>query len=98
MIDDPGIFFRTDEFAVTCVRRRAAEPDVSFDAILASSDEEALDGYALAGEHRLRYPTAAVSLTQGDRVLVGDRAFEVRQVLRVIDGSESEALLREVAA
>ena len=98
MIDDTIIFFRTDEFAVTCVRRRAAEPDVSFAAILASSDEEALDGYALAGEHRLRYPTAAVSLTQGDRVLVGDRAFEVRQVLRVIDGSESEALLREVAA
>jgi hypothetical protein len=90
VIDDTSIFFRTDEFAVTCVRRRAAEPDVSFAAILASSDEEALDGYALAGEHRLR--------TQGDRVLVGDRAFEVRQVLRVIDGSESEALLREVAA
>jgi hypothetical protein len=94
--DDLGMFFDVGDFAVECTRRRAATADVVFAAILASTDEDALDGHAITGVHHLHYATEDVELQEGDRVVSGGHTYKVRRADRVNDGRESVALLRRV--
>jgi hypothetical protein len=94
--DDTSVFFRTDDFAIECTRRRNAAPDVVFAGILASVDADALDGHAITGVHRLRYATGDVDLQGGDLVMARGVTYKVRRADRVNDGVESEAQLSRV--
>lgn len=94
--DDLDLFFGAGDFAVECTRQRVATPDVVFAAILASTDEDALDGHAITGVYRLHYATEDVELQEGDLVVTGGHTYKVRRADRVNDGRESVALLRRV--
>ena len=96
--DDASVFFRTDDFAIECTRRRAAAADVVFAGILASVDADALDGHAITGVHRLRYATEDADLLAGDLVVARGVTYKVRRADRVNDGFESEAQLSRVSA
>lgn len=92
--DDLALFFVADEFAVQCTRQRIGETDALFAGIFAHTDEDALDGHAISGMHRLAYATEVVDLLAGDLVTSGGISYEVRRVDRVNDGRESVATLR----
>lgn len=95
--DDLTPFFVEGEFAVPVVRRRASVPDVPFSGILTTTDEEALQGYAMTADHRLSYPTDSIDLTAGDEVVVNGEAYLVRRTDRVNDGMETEAVISKVS-
>lgn len=95
--DDLSVFFTGGEFAELFVRRRPPAPDVEFGGILGVNDRDALQGYAITAEYRLRYPVSAVELVEGDEVAGAAGTFRVRRVDRVVDGLEAEALLSRSA-
>lgn len=95
--EDLTPFFVEGEFAVPVVRRRASVPDVAFTGILTTTDEEALQGYAITADHRLSYPTGSIDLSSGDEVVVSGETFLVRRTDRVNDGLESEAVISKVS-
>ncbi len=96
--DDLSVFFTLDDFASACVRQRPGEADASFAAIWSHTDEDALDGHAISGAHRLTYEAAVVDLQAGDTITSSGVVYEVRRVDRVNDGREAVAMLREVPA
>ena len=97
--DDLGVFYDTQDFAVEFWRTRAGVPAGPFSGLYSAVDEDALDGHAITGMHRLRYPTAAVDLVEDDIVAVtGQGTFKVRRADRVNDGRETEAVLRKVSS
>lgn len=95
--EDLTPFFVEGEFAVPVLRRRASVPDVAFSGILTTTDEEALQGYAITADHRLSYPTGSIDLASGDEVVVNGETFLVRRTDRVNDGLETEAVISKVS-
>ncbi len=93
---DLSAFYAPDEFAAACTRKRAATADVPFVGIWSHADEDALDGRAITGVHRLHYATSAVDLVQGDIVASDGVDYEVLRADRWNDGRETLAELREV--
>lgn len=83
---DMAVFYDPDGFGRPCVRRRPSVADVPFVGILGAVDEIALEGYAVAAEHSLRYPSDAVDLDEGDLVLVGVERDAAGGV-RLVDGA-----------
>lgn len=92
--DDLSAFFVVGEFASECLRTRPGAVDAAFAGVFCHTDDDALDGHAISGTHRLEYATEAVELLAGDRVTCGALTYEVRRVDRVNDGRESVATLR----
>lgn len=95
--EDLTPFYVEGEFAVPVLRRRASVPDVAFSGILTTTDEEALQGYAITADHRLSYPTGSIDLVSGDEVVVNGETFLVRRTDRVNDGLETEAVISKVS-
>lgn len=95
--EDLTPFYVEGEFAVPVLRRRASVPDVAFSGILTTTDEEALQGYAITADHRLSYPTGSIDLASGDEVVVNGETFVVRRTDRVNDGLETEAVISKVS-
>lgn len=81
-----------------------APTGVVFRAIFGAADQHALDGYAITAEFEIQYPSASVTLREGDQVLDsgGDgvpagTVWQVREnPMRVNDGLESSVLLSRV--
>lgn len=94
--DDLSGFYAADEFASACTRQREGEADVPFLGHWSHADEDALDGRAISGVHRLHYATAAVELLQGDVVVSDTVTYEVLRADRANDGRETLAELRVV--
>lgn len=95
--EDLTPFYVEGEFAVPVVRRRASVPDVAFTGILTTTDEEALQGYAITADHRLSYPTGSIDVVSGDEVVVSGVTYVVRSTDRVNDGLETEAVISKVS-
>lgn len=95
--EDLTPFYVEGEFAVPVVRRRVSVPDATFTGILTTTDEEALQGYAMTADHRLSYPTGSIDLTAGDAVVVNGVTYTVRRTDRVNDGLETEAVISKVS-
>lgn len=95
--EDLSPFYVEGEFAVPVVRRRASVPDVAFTGIVTTTDEDALQGYAITADHRLSYPTGSIDLASGDEVVVNGETFLVRRTDRVNDGLETEAVISKVS-
>lgn len=97
MTEDLDVFFDTDDFASACTRQRVGAPDWPFKGILGVVDQEALQGYAITAEHYLTYPTATVTLLEGDLISTSGQLYKVRrEPTRVEDGNVSHALLSKV--
>ena len=56
-------------------------------------DAAVLEGLALSRDYQITYPTAQLTLTVGDTVVIGGAAYRVRDVRQVRDGSETHATL-----
>lgn len=56
-------------------------------------DETVLDGLGISREYSIRYPASRLLLAAGDRVEIGGQGYQVREVLRISDGSECRATL-----
>lgn len=96
--EDMAVFFDLGEWAVQVTRQRAGLPDVQFAAIVATADEQAFDGHATSGRTSVHYAAAAADVLQGDTLQSGAAQYVVLEVLRVNDGRECLAIVREVAA
>lgn len=103
--DIAAVFFGAD-FASPFTRLRPLAPDVEVVGILGVTDEDALDGRAIASTRTLRMPATAdvraddvlvaVQAIAGVGVEQGARFRVLDQPLRCNDGMETEALLGSV--
>lgn len=89
------VFYSTSDFATALQKVVAGVPVLpGFAGILAEVDEEALAGNIVGPVRELRYPTASVTLTEGDHVTDGTTTWRVLRAGRVVlDGAESVCYL-----
>jgi hypothetical protein len=93
-----GAFYRLSHFAQEVTRVRSGVPDLVFAGILGMADAEALQGYVVATQRTLRYPTASADVREGDTLItnVDGKQFRVlRHPELVADGNESMARLSQ---
>ena len=74
---------------LTAVKVGAVTVQASFRA----PDESVLDGLALSRDYQIEYPTARLTLSQGDALEIAGQSYRVREVRQIRDGSESVATL-----
>lgn len=75
-----------------------APTGVVFRAIFGVADQHALDGYAITAEFEIQYPSASVTLRDGDHVIDSGTVWKVREnPMRINDGQESSVLLSRVS-
>lgn len=93
--DLADVFFSTDDFATALHKVVSGAPVLpGFAGILAEVDEEALAGNMVGTVREVRYPTAAVTLEEGDLISDGTTTWRVLRAGRmVLDGAESVAYL-----
>lgn len=104
--DMAAVFYGAD-FAATFTRQRPLAADAEVTGILGTTDEDALEGRAIASTRTLRMP--AIADVRADDVLVAQQAIAAMGVAqgarfrvldvprRVNDGMEAEALLGSAA-
>ena len=66
---------------------------VTVEAAFRAPDESVLDGLSLSRDYQIEYPTARLTLSQGDALEIAGQSYRVREVRQIRDGSESVATL-----
>lgn len=102
--DDLAVFFDDPFWSVEVTRSRLLTADVTFRGIVGDSDDDALDGRALAARRTLAYATGP-DVVDGDTLtIVGNGwlarfsgAYRAREPRTVNDGLESRCGLQLIA-